>query len=220
MITLTAVESAFPDTTVTVEERAAQLGRSDVQTHMHRTIHGLDTMAWAMHDKLPERCFGVGGRTVRTDPKYGNIFDHFSIVYEYENGVRGYHQCRHWVNSANRVKDYILGSDGTADVFGNSLAGKNKWRYRDTGDTKKYDMYQVEHDELFASIRDGRAINNGDYMAKSTLLAIMGRMATYTGQEITWEMAWNSKEDLTPPRYAWGPIETPPIAVPGITRYV
>ena len=64
-------------------------------------------------------------------------------------------------------------------------------------------MYQTEHDELFASIRAGKPINNGEYMAKSTLLAIMGRMAAYTGQEITWEMALNSKEDLTPPRYDW-----------------
>ena len=64
-------------------------------------------------------------------------------------------------------------------------------------------MYQTEHDELFASIRNGKPINNGEYMAKSTLLAIMGRMAAYTGQEITWEMALNSKEDLSPGRYDW-----------------
>ena len=82
-------------------------------------------------------------------------------------------------------------------------------------------MYQTEHDELFASIRSGKPINNGEYMAKSTLLAIMGRMAAYTGQEITWEMALNSKEDLSPSRYAWD--AQPPaaqIAVPGQTRFV
>ena len=64
-------------------------------------------------------------------------------------------------------------------------------------------MYQTEHDELFASIRNGKPINNGEYMARSTLLAIMGRMAAYTGQEVTWEMALNSKEDLSPARYDW-----------------
>ena len=74
-------------------------------------------------------------------------------------------------------------------------------------------------DELFASIRAGKPINNGEYMAKSTLLAIMGRMATYTGQEITWDMAWKSKEDLSPSRYEWGDIATPEAAVPGVTRY-
>ena len=82
-------------------------------------------------------------------------------------------------------------------------------------------MYQTEHDELFASIRNGKPINNGEYMARSTLLAIMGRMAAYTGQEITWEMAQKSKENLSPSRYAWD--AQPPaadIAVPGQTRFV
>jgi hypothetical protein len=82
-------------------------------------------------------------------------------------------------------------------------------------------MYQVEHDELFASIRSGKPINNGDYMSHSTLVAIMGRMAAYTGQVITWEMALNSKEDLTPPAYDWDvKLPLPPVAVPGVTKFV
>lgn len=81
-------------------------------------------------------------------------------------------------------------------------------------------MYQVEHDELFASIREGRPINNGDYMAHSTLLAIMGRMATYTGEQITWDQALQSQEDLTPEAYEWGPAPEPIIAVPGRTKFV
>ena len=83
----------------------------------------------------------------------------------------------------------------------------------------KNNMYQTEHDELFASIRSGKPINNGEYMAKSTLLAIMGRMAAYTGQEITWEQAMNSKEDLTPAKYDWGSIPTPAVPIPGTTRF-
>jgi len=79
-------------------------------------------------------------------------------------------------------------------------------------------MYQTEHDELFASIRSGKPLNNGEYMAKSSLLAIMGRMATYTGQVITWDQAVKSQEDLTPPKYEWGPLATPAIAIPGITK--
>jgi myo-inositol 2-dehydrogenase/D-chiro-inositol 1-dehydrogenase len=82
-------------------------------------------------------------------------------------------------------------------------------------------MYQTEHDELFASIRSGKPINNGEYMSKSTLLAIMGRMAAYTGQQITWEKALASKEDLSPPRYDWAvALPDPPIAVPGVTKFV
>jgi hypothetical protein len=81
-------------------------------------------------------------------------------------------------------------------------------------------MYQTEHDELFASIRNGQPINNGEYMAKSTLLAIMARMAAYTGQVITWDMAFNSKEDLTPPSYSWDqPMPVPPVARPGVTKF-
>jgi hypothetical protein len=91
------------------------------------------------------------------------------------------------------------------------------WSY----DGPKNEMFQTEHDELFASVRGGKPINNGEYMAKSTLLAIMGRMAGYTGQEVTWEMAMNSTEDLSPERYAWD--AQPPearVAVPGLTRFV
>ena len=96
-------------------------------------------------------------------------------------------------------------------------SGGSKWRY----DGDKKDHYQIEHDELFASIRSGKLINNGDYMARSTLMAIMGRMATYTGQKITWEQAMNSKENLSPDRYDWD--ATPPkseVAVPGVTKFI
>ena len=96
------------------------------------------------------------------------------------------------------------------------ITAADEWVFRDDAPN----LYQVEHDELFASIRAGKPINNGEYMAKSSLLAIMGRMATYTGQEITWEMALKSKEDLTPPRYEWGDIATPKVAIPGVTRFV
>ena len=94
---------------------------------------------------------------------------------------------------------------------GLTITGQQPWTYAGPDNN----IYQTEHDELFASIRNGKPINNGEYMAKSTLLAIMGRMATYTGQEITWEQAMNSKEDLTPPKYEWGPLPAPPVAMPG-----
>jgi hypothetical protein len=82
------------------------------------------------------------------------------------------------------------------------------------------DMYQNELDELFAALRRGEAIDNGDYMCRSTLMAIMGRMSAYSGQTITWEQAWNSQEDLRPRDYAWGPIEAAPLARPGVTQFV
>jgi predicted dehydrogenase len=183
---------------------------------VEQAVHGLDTMGWVMGDKPPIRCWGVGGRQSRTDPTYGNIWDHFSVVYEYPNNVRGYHHCRHWVKTDSQVKDYIFGARGMADVFGNAITGPNKWRYRGP----KSNMYQVEHDEMFAAIRAGKPINNGEQAASSTMLALMGRTAAYTGQVITPEMFLKSKEDLSPPKYEFGPLAMPPIPVPGTTKFV
>jgi hypothetical protein len=91
----------------------------------------------------------------------------------------------------------------------------------DQGEGPNNFLYQAEHEELFASIRAGKPINNGEYMANSTLLAIMGRMAAYTGQLVTWDMAMKSKEDLTPPKYDWNvKLPDPPIATPGVTKFV
>ena len=187
---------------------------------VEQAIHGIDTMNWVMGDKPPVRCWGVGGRQSRTDPKYGNIWDHFSIVYEYPENVRGYHHCRHWVNTPNQVKDYILGAQGTADVFGNAITGENKWRYRSSqvrtgqASSEHRDMYQVEHDEMFAAIRAGKPINNGEQAAGSTLLAIMGREAAYTGQIITPEQVLNSKLDLSPANYTLARTRFPPCPFP------
>lgn len=184
---------------------------------VEQAIHGIDTMAWAMKDVPPIRCFGVGGRQSRTDARYGNIYDHFSLVYEYENGVRGYHQCRHWRQTANQVKDYVFGSQGSFDVFAPRITGTNAWRNRDRG---QHNMYQHEHEVLFNSIREGRPKADGDFVAKSTLLAIMGRMAAYTGQVITWDMAMNSTEDLGPATLAWtDEVPNRPVPIPGVTKF-
>jgi hypothetical protein len=97
------------------------------------------------------------------------------------------------------------------------IKGKNPWTMKKR---PQDDMYQNEHNELFASIRAGKPINDGEWMCQSTLMAIMGRMATYTGKLITWDMAWNSKEDLTPAKYELGMMPMPEVARPGITKFV
>jgi predicted dehydrogenase len=187
---------------------------------VEQAVHGLDTMAWAMNDAPPERCWGVGGRQVRTEPKYGNIYDHFSIVYEYPDDVRGYHQCRHWANTPARVLDFIQGTKGRADVFGKKIGGANKWRYRAVDGSPPLDMYQSEHNEMFAALRDGKPINNAEKAASSTLLALMGRMAAYTGEIITWEKAMNSQESLVPSTFDWGDdVPRRPVPVPGVTKF-
>jgi hypothetical protein len=112
-----------------------------------------------------------------------------------------------------------------ADVFGSAITGENKWRHRgsrtrggQTGGDRR-DMYQVEHDEMFATLRAGKPINNGEQTAGSTLLAIMGRVAAYTGQIITPDQVVNSKLDLSPAKYEFGPNPVPPVPVPGVTKF-
>jgi len=189
-------------------------GDFNVEQH----VHNLDVLTWVMKGEYPVRANGTGGRQVRTGPEYGNIYDHHSVVYEYANGVKAFSVCRQQPGCAHDISCDIMGTRGTSVLSEKKLAISTGagWRYRH----KPNDMYQTEHDLLFAAIRAGKPINNGDYMAKSTLMAIMGRMATYTGQTITWDQAFHSKEDLSPPKYEWGPLETPRIAVPGVTKVV
>jgi myo-inositol 2-dehydrogenase / D-chiro-inositol 1-dehydrogenase len=186
-----------------------------------QAVHSIDKMAWAMKDEPPVSCVGTGGRQVRTEEKYGHIFDHFAVIYNYKSGEKGYHFCRQQANCAVSNADYIMGSKGIAQIkaFGPvSITGEKKWNKDRTGDP---DMYQVEHNELFASIRRGEPINDGDRMAKSTLLAIMGRMAAYTGKVITYNEALSSEERLSPPDlHDWNaPIPVPPVAMPGQTKF-
>jgi predicted dehydrogenase len=186
-------------------------GDFNVEQH----VHYLDVCAWIMNG-YPTKAIGMGGRQVRTEEIYGNIYDHHSVTYEYENGARIFSNTRQQSGCKNDSKAFAQGSKGGATVSERLLeiTAGGTWRFRD----KVKSMYQVEHDELFAGIRAGVPLNNGEYMAKSTLLAIMGRMATYTGQEVTWEQAMNSKEDLSPEAYAWGPAPKVEIAKPGITK--
>jgi predicted dehydrogenase len=189
-------------------------GDFNVEQH----VHSLDKMAWAMRDQYPVRAVGLGGRQVRTGPAYGNIFDHMAVVYEYANGVKCHSYCRQQEGCANETNDFVVGTRGRVDVMAHTITGDNPWRFREPRSQRR-DMYQNEHNELFASIRSGNPINNGEYMAKSTLMGILGRMTCYTGQVITWEQALNSREDLTPARYEWGPLAVPPIARPGVTQF-
>ncbi len=180
-------------------------------------IHTLDVMAWIKRDVYPVACASLAGRQVRTDPLFGTIYDHFSTIYEWEDGTRGFSYCRQQNNCWRDVNEYILGTEGKANVFQHSITGKHEWKF----EGKQRDMYQNEHDAMFAAIRAGKVINNGDYMCKSTMMALMGRMAAYTGKRITWEQAWNSQEVLMPADVTLDMV--PPkveVARPGITKFV
>ena len=204
-------------------------GDFNVEQH----VHFLDVCAWVMKDKYPTKAIGMGGRTVLSGPEYGNIYDHFSVVYEYAGGAKLVSNTRQHPKTKGDMSAHALGTKGRALLSErtNGLTirtDKDDWVYEGPGN----EMYQAEHDALFASIRAGKPINNGEYMAHSTLLAIMGRMAAYTGQEITWKMALESKEDLfkaalgakpddAMPKYDWDTkLIHPPVSLPGVAKFV
>jgi predicted dehydrogenase len=184
---------------------------------VEQAVHSADKIAWSMRDEPPVSCVGIGGRTIPAEG--GNIYDHFEINYLYPNGFRAFLASRQMEGCHNENSDYILGADGTCTLGRGALPrieGKQSWTFSG----RQYNAYQREHDVLFSSIRQGKPANNGKRMATSTLLAIMGRMAAYTGQEITWEQALNSQEKLGPNTVDWnGNFEASPRAQPGITKF-
>jgi len=182
-------------------------------------VHSIDFMAWALGDQTPVSAMGTGGRQVRTEDKFGYIYDHFAITYEYPNDVKGFHMSRQQANCENSYKAEIFGSDGVgiANVTRNvhAIQGRNNWEYSG----EQNNMYQTQHDELFAGLRKGIILNDGMNMANSTMAGIMGRMAAYTGQRVTWEEAVNSTEILMPENVDWGNIKgSGKVAMPGITE--
>ncbi|MDE3166337.1 MAG: Gfo/Idh/MocA family oxidoreductase [Acidobacteriota bacterium] len=184
---------------------------------VEQAVHSADKIAWAMHDAPPESCVAVGGRTIPAEG--GNIYDHFEVNYIYPNGVRAFLANRQMVGCYNENSDYMLGSDGTCTIGRGPrprIEGRNTWTFNG----QPYNMYQKEHDVLFAAIRKNQPVNNGKRLATSTMLAIMGRMAAYTGQQLTWEQALNSQERLYPENLDWkGSLEMKPRAEPGVTKF-
>jgi myo-inositol 2-dehydrogenase/D-chiro-inositol 1-dehydrogenase len=185
---------------------------------VEQAVHSADKIAWAMHDEAPVSCVGVGGRMVPNE--VGNIYDHFEVNYIYPNGARAFLANRQITGCYNENSDYIIGSEGTCTIGRGPvprIEGKTNWTF--TG--QQYNMYQREHDLLFAAIRKGDVINNGKRMATSTLLAMMGRMAAYTGQQVTWDQALNSQLKLVPDHIDWnGKLDIMPMAIPGVTKLV
>jgi len=184
-------------------------------------VHSLDLMMWAVNDKLPVKATGTGGRQVRVDPKYGNIYDHFAIEFEFANEVRGFSFSRQQPGCSNRNSIEIVGTMGNAYAnmgeWAHVITGKNKWVY----EGEKNNPYQTQHDEFFASIRNAKPMNDGERMANSTMVAILGRMVAYSGQTLLWDDAINSNQTLGPSHdeYDWNfKYAGPPIAIPGITK--
>ncbi len=177
-----------------------------------------------MRDEPPQRAWGLGGRQVRIDPMHGEIYDHHAVCYEYPDGAQVFAYCRQQPGCWGDVADVFLGTKGRADILKHEIKGESPWKFAGRGG----DMYVLEHEALFRSIRDGQADQQRLYMARSTMMAILGRMVDYTGQTITWDEAMRSKQVLAPSGYSFdaqpptkpGPDGRYPIAMPGVTKLV
>ena len=210
-------------------------GDHNVEQH----VHGIDKCLWALGDKPPIKAWATGGRQVRTDSKFGNIYDHQAVVYEFEQGVKLVAIHRQQAGCYREYTETLVGTKGTCELHKGVITGENPWNFTVRDDRKKstrkrsgpaeyHNMHQIEQDVFFKTIRDGELFNAGDYMCRSTLAGVMGRMASYTGREITWEQMQQSQEDLSPKRYAFdaeppilpGPDGAYPVAMPGLTQFV
>jgi predicted dehydrogenase len=175
-------------------------------------IHNLDVANWVLEGH-PVKAVGVGGRQWRTDAAFGHIYDHFAIDFEYPNGVHVLSMCRQIDGNADFVGERFQGTRGTTDPSA-SIDGPNPWKFAG----QKQNPYVQEHVDLLASIRNGAPLNEGRQVAETTLTAIMGREAAYTGQVIEWNELLNARQDLAPPKVSFGSLPVPPVAMPGRTK--
>lgn len=180
---------------------------------IEQACHSVDKILWAMKDALPARCVATGGRVQPNNE--GNIYDHIDVFYEWPDGTRATLAQRQIAGMPyNDNTDYVVGAKGTGTVRFSSaeMTGDTPWR----SEPARKSMYQLEHDALFAAIRKNQPIHEAEKMGRSTLAGLMGRMAAYTGSEVTWEQLLKSGEDLFPKDLDWnGHLAIAPMPVPG-----
>jgi hypothetical protein len=172
----------------------------------------------------------MGGRSTLRGEIYGSVFDHHSVVYEFPGGVRVYAFCRTIPDCYNENSSLVAGTKGRANLTAMTIEGETNWKY---GGPRAYSSpsanpYYIEHAELFKAIRSGEPINSGDYMARSTLIGVIGQLSCYTGKEVTWEQGSASDFYFAPrPEQVRGDMEPPvkpdaggvyPVFVPGVTK--
>ena len=179
-------------------------------------VHNLDVINWAF-GAHPERVFGVGGRQARTGADYGVIYDHFGLEYGYPNGRFALSMCRQQNGTPGKVEEMVTGTQGQMLMRPGFARIENGEAWRYTGPNNN--PYVTEHVDLQRAIRSGNRLNETRAVAESTLTAIMGREAAYTGQEISWDQALNSKQDLMPAVLAFAECPTPPVPIPGKTKF-
>ena len=190
-------------------------------------VHDIDVGNWVMRGH-PVQAQGIGGRQVRIGKDYGEIFDHHAVEFEYADGTRMFSYCRHIPGCWDSYSQHVHGVKGHASLQGHGTVELHV----DGGDVVKIkqgpDGHQVEWDDLAAALAAGQTYNECDPSADSTMTAILGRMATYSGGIVDWDAALASTIDLAPASFAWdaqpqsepGPGGIYPCAIPGVTKAV
>ena len=190
-------------------------------------IHNLDVINWVKGDKYPVRAQGMGGVEVREGKDYGEIFDHHAVEFEYEDGSRCFSYCRHIPNCWNSVSEHVQGTKGRSEInrYVITPTEGESWRHKDEGDRNPY---QQEHADLYDAIRNNKDYNEAERGAMSSMTAILGRLATYSGQMIDMDKALKSEVDLFPKSLAWDadmlvkplPSGMYPRAIPGKSKVI
>ena len=184
-------------------------------------LHNIDILNWAIGSP-PVQCLGMGGRQARTGPEFGNIYDHFTVEYEYAGGIRVMSMASQIEKSTPRVGERVVCAKGSTyttrgEGYINDVNGKRIYKYE-----KNIHSGEIEQcANLIKSIRSDKPINEGKRIAESTMTVIMGRMSAYTGRALSWKWAMNaSKLDLSPAKYEMGDLPVRPVAVPGETKLI
>jgi predicted dehydrogenase len=167
-------------------------------------IHNLDVANW-VKNMTPVSARGQGGRQVRTGPDHGEIFDHHHVEFTYPDGSKVFSYCHHWPQAWSSVSEHAHGTKGTAELSAKSIvpSGGAPWSWERPRGADPVDPYQREHDVLFDAIRNDKPFNEAFTGAKATMTAILGRMATYSGREISWNDALGSQQSVMPAKLAW-----------------
>ena len=195
-------------------------------------VHNLDRSSWVMKGQAPVKCHGMGGRSTLHGEVYGSVFDHHAVMYEFANGVPLYAWCRTIPGCYNETSSVVLGTKGRAEIMKGRITGETNWEY---SGQRMYansltNPYQIEHNELFKAIRAAKPLNSGDFMARSTMIGILGQLTCYTGKEVTWAQATASDFYHPPkPEDVRADMEPPvkpdangiyPVFIPGVTKLI
>ncbi len=178
---------------------------------VEQLVHNLDIINWVLKGH-PTKASGIGGRQVRTGPEYGNVYDHFNVEYEYPGGIRVFGACRQIEGGESNIGEAVIGATGVSNCRDSiQVRGEKAWSHAD----KDPDPFVREQTEVIAAIREEKPLNQASSAAESTLTAILGRMAAYSGHSVPWDTALNSTVDLSPAKYEFGPLPVAEVALPG-----